>query len=737
MKVSLILKLFVFIAFTLAQENKIVRVTYDENTSLRSLAETHLNSPNDWEIILSYNGYKSPSDISPGASLLLPVDEFKKIRTNLNGYAKYISSANKEGAILLAKEYIDNADQIYISVIGAKKSGNLKKAVDLSQKALTAAKKAFTVTKEKRTQSISAKLQDKDGKVQSRKKNNTSWSETKKDQELFEKEKVRTLKNATGLIGFVDGSHITMGENALVVIEHSKQDVINRTSRSDVMILEGDASTYLKSSTGKNRMNIKLPGVQTSIRSSRFWVSRDEKEVVRLANFDGELDVFTRQGSVTIKKNEGSKIEPGKAPEKPKKLLESPVIKVPETGKIQYNKTVEFKWDMVKGAKNYKIQIATDPKFLEILAERFPRRNSYRWTFKKQGKYSVRVSSVNADNLPGSYSDITQFTLLVDNTSPYLNVRKPYNGFVSYENTVEVEGEVEIGSKVTVNGTSVSIDSGGRFKTPVNVNVGSNSIVAKAVDLAGNISTIKKTVIGVDSRELFNQNAERITTNKEEISIKQQVRPYTEYRLESQSLFSAKKDIDFVVSTKSKQFNLDEISHQKKSKTISITYDNIKPKLRLNDFPEFTNESSVLLNGLLNKDVSVFINGKEVSVNDKKVRYEFRLRPGKNICVFYLIDEAGNSVEKKVTIVRDDQKPTLTKHYWIDNVETSVLIIEANGTGSPLARTCKVLMNQGNILATLNEKESRYELTVPKLFKERIKHIEIIDYALNSVKVDI
>ncbi|MBU0711322.1 hypothetical protein KKA87_05295, partial [bacterium] len=190
--------IFVFLLFCLFQYSAIaadddVMVTLKGDETLRSLAIKYFGEPNDWEVILFYNGYQSAGEVNIGTALKIPVGLYKKITKQLDDAQLAITQANNEGAGILAKDLVEAAISAQKESVELKKKGRLDLALKRANDAVTSANNAIQQTQTKRVKSISAILSEKKGKVQSRKKDQTIWYDSNKNQELNEKEHIRTL----------------------------------------------------------------------------------------------------------------------------------------------------------------------------------------------------------------------------------------------------------------------------------------------------------------------------------------------------------------------------------------------------------------------------------------------------------------------------------------------------------------------------------------------------------------
>jgi len=196
-------------SFAFAKETDIVKITMKADETLRSIAKKYFGEPNDWEVILYYNGYKSPGEVKTGMTISVPVKLYRSITNKLELSHKTINTANKEGASILAKDLVETALKYQKEAISLKKKGELNRAENAALESIKYAKQAIQQTKDKRIKSINAVLTEKHGKVQSRNPSQTVWYNAVKKQELIEKERIRTLSNANGEITFIDGSKLS------------------------------------------------------------------------------------------------------------------------------------------------------------------------------------------------------------------------------------------------------------------------------------------------------------------------------------------------------------------------------------------------------------------------------------------------------------------------------------------------------------------------------------------------
>ena len=111
------------------------------------------------------------------------------------------------------------------------------------------------------------------------------------------------------------------------------------------------------------------------------------------------------------------------------------------------------------------------------------------------GSHTVTINCADND---GNRATEKSTTFTVDTVPPVLNVTSPDDGLITNKSTVVVAGTTNDSTSspvtLTVNGNTVSVGSDGSFSTTVTLSEGKNTITIKAVDKAGKVSTVTRTV---------------------------------------------------------------------------------------------------------------------------------------------------------------------------------------------------------------------------------------------------
>ena len=735
------------------QGKPIVTVTYDENITLRTLAKDYLGEPNDWELIMYYNGYGNLNDIPLGATIKIPVKDYKDLSERLEESKNLLAQATNEGAGILAKDLLQQAADKQREALSLKKSGKLIEAIVATRKSIDQAKQAMTETQQKRLQTVTAILSEKRGKVQSKAEVEVVWKDADKNQELQEKERIRTLSNSNGELSFVDGSKLNLGENSLAVIENMKQDVIKNSNTSSVVVLQGDIMAYLASQSQKNQVKVSAPGVETDIRSRKFRTSRDENEVTKFANYEGEIDVKAAGSTVTIKENEGTTIESGKKPEAAVKLLDAPEILSPVPKQKMFSKAVSLEWKPVPGAASYVIELSDSRAFSSII-DRKNISNAAKmiWKASNTGVFYLQIASIDGKNNVGPFSKSVEFYVEEDNVPPYLMVENPEETATVFEEVLEVRGTVEKSAQLTIDGAPVKTDETGKFRHPLSLRPGAQTIVLIAKDEAGNVTEIKRSVIySQEDKLIYLGIPTEISINTREFSLTGKVKTLTKLKIQGQAADISENSFNQLLTLRegTNTITLEaENQGKKEAVTLKIIADLTAPEIILDDVSSNTNQKGLTLTGSLSEAAKLRVSGSEVVVEQNRFSYPVILNEGANVFVLTAEDGVGNQTKTEVKITRDSEAPQVASYAFSKNKTTGgeliQLSVKVTDRGVGLARNAnyriEVVPGGGELSGVLGLTAQRDgysgNILIPPGFSGeiRLKQIEVSDYLGNKAQ---
>lgn len=727
-----------------------VTVTLKGKDTLRSLAKKHLGAPDDWKIILLYNGFNSYESLPPNASLVIPVRLYKQTMQSLRKARELSQQASMAGARVLARGAIEKAVRLQQEAREYKKQGQLQKAYTSAQLAVQAGQKALDETQKKKMRTVSAVLEAMQGKVQSRKPDQAVWRAATLKQELVEKERIRTLSDSRARIAFIDESMLNLEANALAVIGMMRENRVRKSLQTDVTVLKGDVTLLMASLGQKNQFNLNAPGVQTDIRSRKFRASRDVDNITRISNYDGEIDVKAKGRKVVVKKNQGVKIKPGQQPGNPQKLLPPPQLTAPAAHQSLLKPNVHFVWKAVKDAQAYKLEISAKRNFEELIHAEAVTSDHFQWQAPHRGVYYVRMYTIDNEGLAGPYAPVLSFSVNTDATPPYLAVHTPLENAVLVDDSVHVKGVAEKQAAVTINGRRVDLNADHAFDHRLQLVQGVNTIVIEAVDPVGLKTVVKRHVFAHTEDQLLVLEApSEWVVNQTAVTVKGRRRPGTQVSINGRPTALA-EHFSHVVE-------LDEGDHQltfkasappdqTQTETIKIKVDLTPPRLTLSQLSRHHNQDQAVLAGSVSEQASLSINAEPVKVNDGQFKWDAPLEEGSNAFELVAQDAAGNQTRKTVTLIRDTQPPRITGQGLSKNStsggESITLTVKAQDLGVGVARAGHFVLavdtRRFKGLLSWNAAQKRYEgaIFIPPEVKGdvRVYQIRIRDRMGNEFK---
>ncbi|MCI5158435.1 MAG: hypothetical protein D3906_08330, partial [Candidatus Electrothrix sp. AUS1_2] len=608
--------------FAASTADEVRSVTLGADGSLRRISEHLLGDEDAWPVILRCNGIPHPDAVQPGTTLRIPVGLYKKLRQHLERIASLISQANREGAALLAKEDITRAEQLRDQALRLRQEARLQDAVEQAALAEDKARAALEKAKNGQAQATEAWLESKFGTVENRPPDAARWRKTELQQHFAERERVRTLADSQCRIKFSDQSQMSLDEHALVVIGGMEKNVIRSSYSNSVSMIKGDIRVHLASISRQKRFKVKLPDITTDIRSLDFLTSLDEENVARIANYDGEIDISAGGGQVTVKKNQGTKIVPGRKPTVPKALLPPPTMLTPEPEQKLYSTQILFTWEPVGGARRYQIEVSDTSGFNALLAAKKISDPRFQWDAPSAGVYFFRIKTIDQDGCPGPFTESLIFSVDPDTEPPFLAVHSPAEDIMTTEKEIEVRGEVEKDALLRINGQEVRPDDTGHFRCTLALSRGINVLQAETVDSAGNTSTVERTVTRYqESRLIRLDNPGKIISKTAEAAISGWIFPGARLQVDKTPV-RASGDFTCLLQLSEGEHAVElEVTGrdgQQERLSQQVLIDLHPPEIKVKEIDPATAEGRIVVSGIISEEAEVTLNGAPVKLSDRK-----------------------------------------------------------------------------------------------------------------------
>ena len=663
-----------------AETTGTLTVTVRDNQTLRDIAKEYLGNPNLWIDILRANDLTSAADIKVGMSLKIPANELTRSNRALQDALAFIDKATMVGARLFAPEIITNAIETRNKAIAERNKGRYKESYTFARQSKGLASKALDISIANQNVPAQAIINYKKGSVQRRDVKGRAWKDASVNTVLLEGERVRTLSESNAGILFRDESRLRLDQNSLALIQKMRSNKLKNTQNSSIMLLEGDLSAFLTGSKKGANFHLEIPDIDTTIRSTRFWVSRDEKST-RFSNYDGELEISTAEDKLVLGKNQGSVVGRRQKRLSLHNLLPRASLISPASFATVPSNRLVLEWESIKGAHSYWLEVSTDKMFNRaVYSEKAFTSTRYVWEKVPPDIYYWRVSAVDKEGLPGPKSEVRVINVVKDTTPPYLLVNTPSNEAFVRDGIITITGEAELGVTACVGENTLKLDPSGNFLSWIPLSDGSNVLSIEARDEAGNVTQRELKLIYLPDSELavfnFDGTTNQISPNHFLVQEKGFIllgKTMRDSSVSLKSLESTYKASTYADESGFFHFSV-PISHSRedfictrRTPSDQVTEERLVVEIRSGNpsiqftqpLPEVTTEQSLTLEGKLLNGRELRINGRKVSLSEGAFMETIELKPGTNSIRLEAYDEVKNLTIVNKRVLLDRQAPTL------------------------------------------------------------------------------
>lgn len=675
--------------------------------TLRSLAERHVGDADLWEELLRANDLQSAADVHPGMQLELPPQTVIDAQRRISEAQRKIQEANHLHARLFAVADVTRAVSLWDRALDERRRRNWSQALALATRSAEAADEAIEICKRLRNVATEAKLIDKRGRVERRQPGAVVWKDAKLKAMLNERDKLRTLSASSAEILFRDESRLRMDENSQLVIKRMRANRLEHRQQAKVSLIAGDIFAVLGGNQRRDKFDVEIPEVQLAGDSRDFFVQR-QGEKTRLANYEGQLQVVSKETQVTLDENEGVGVQKGALTEK-RQLLPPPRNLVPTDATLVYAPQVELSWDPVDGAVSYWLEVSDNAAFKGIVAQtRDLAEPRDKIDGLPEGNYFWRVSAMDADGFPGTRNKGNSFRIAHDREPPLLVLYEPAQGETLHRTPAVVTGIVEIGSTLTLDEEAVTPDAEGDFRAEHPLREGENRFRLAAVDAAGNRTELERTVLYEPEPALFltfdpglpMAGSGDFAALGDSFNLLARTLPWSHLRVtttEGAPILQADADETGALSLvlplagemQRYRLQLRSPGGATIEKEIGARRRAEPPQLRLEpEPPGYTAADTLVLRGEALGATNLKINGEPVAIQSGEFEKRIPLQEGENQLTFQLQDEVGNIRTLQRLVQLDQTAPrvgdrSLTRTRGGQGVAISVAVQDA----SPLHRS--------------------------------------------------
>ena len=182
----------------------------------------------------------------------------------------------------------------------------------------------------------------------------------------------------------------------------------------------GKTISRLQQITGKeSRYEIRTPSAVAAPRGTEFRTAVDSEVNTRLEVLAGEVGVRAAKKAVDIKTGEGTLVKKGLPPAAPRKLLPAPALM--DFQPLYRTLPLEFHLGKVAGARSYRVMIARDQTFKDVVVDRVVGpKDTPRIIGIDDGTYYLQTRSIDDIGLEGLSSTPREVKVRVNPLPPFI-----------------------------------------------------------------------------------------------------------------------------------------------------------------------------------------------------------------------------------------------------------------------------------------------------------------------------
>lgn len=282
--------------------------------------------------------------------------------------------------------------------------------------------------------------------------------------------------------------------------------------------------------------------------------------------------------------------------------------------------------------------------------------------------------------------------VLKDTISPFLSLESPLDGLLTNESAVLVSGSTESGASVTANGYSVEVDAFGNFSIVLVLPEGTNNVLVRSTDEAGNFNTISRLVT-VDTTPpilVIDEPVDGLVTNRSTVHLSGMTEIGasvsalgTSIAVQPDGRFSTW--LPLVPGVNEINVIATDFAGNRAEDMVKVTMDNQPPPLLIFSPANnsLVNESVVTVEGSTEYGSTLSVGGILAVVElDGTFGLPISLKEGENEILIWARDQAGNEKRERLILTVDMTPPVLNVTSPRDGLVTNEDVV-VSGTTEP------------------------------------------------------
>jgi hypothetical protein len=338
-----------------------------------------------------------------------------------------------------------------------------------------------------------ARLGDIRRNVKIRAADSVAWKSARRGLRVHNRDAIQTFANSRARVDFTKDNELRIGQNSLIVFRSGAADPFLARREPALVVMAGDVTGKVHAEFGALGVQIpsglvELTAAGQSKEDVDFRVGVNPDGSSTIAVYSGHADVNIAGEHYQVAANQGLTIARDGTSAGIRDLPSLPLIHEP------YDNTVakymaapprlKFRWGEVPGAQKYRLEIASDAGFDDILVDEYLEESAFVHGNLSSGDYFWRVSA--RDGWLNGPSTMPRRVSVVRDSAPPVLELQPAQEVIP--GRYVLRGRTLPGARVFVLGESVKTSPDGHFEYLFNPEPGTQSIVVESVDPIGNVA---------------------------------------------------------------------------------------------------------------------------------------------------------------------------------------------------------------------------------------------------------
>jgi hypothetical protein len=232
-------------------------------------------------------------------------------------------------------------------------------------------------------------------------------------------DRVETGADSSVTLQFADGSRFQLRQESTLILDtlstYGNTSMVDTRMRLQRGRINGQVPPGRGSDT---RYRIETPAAVAAVRGTEYRLNAAaDNSALRTEVIDGSVSVSAAGRTRTVAAGRGTLTEAGNAPRAPRRLLPPPSL---DTFDLRLNRLpIQIIWQAVDGAQGYRVQIAANDRFDQLLFDATTAQPQIRGPSPDDGDYFLRIRAIDELGLEG-LDATTPFTLAARPEPPFL-----------------------------------------------------------------------------------------------------------------------------------------------------------------------------------------------------------------------------------------------------------------------------------------------------------------------------